>query len=276
VDAEVIALGADFLRDCGVEYELLINSIGHVAQECRLGYVEELRTFLAAHREELDAEDRDRATTNPLRVFDSKSARTAEVLGHAPLIGEHLCAVCSEHFATVRELLGDLGVEHRLEPRLVRGLDYYTHTAFEFTSAALGAQSTVLGGGRYDGLAETLGGPPFPGMGFAIGIDRLLLAATTAWPAGAPIAVYVVAITDEARRVALRVVFELRRAGIGSDLDLTGRGLKGQMKAADRSGARWAVIVGEDELVSDKAQLKDLGSGDQELIGLDEILERVR
>jgi histidyl-tRNA synthetase len=211
-----------------------------------------------------------------LRTFDSKEPDTIAVMKQAPLISEHLCDPCRKHFDTVQDLLGHLGVEFTLEPRLVRGLDYYTRTTFEFVADGLGSQNAVGGGGRYDGLAESLGGDPLPGIGFALGLDRILLARTGAPAAGSRIRVYVVAIGDEAGREALRIATRLRGQGIGADLDLAGRAVKGQMKDAARSGARWAVIIGDEELASGRAQLKDLESGEQEAVAFEELEDRVR
>lgn len=275
VDAETVALGADFLSACGISWTLLLNSIGHLGGNCRLGYLDLLIEFLKARRDELAPADRDRVDTNPLRTFDSKEAATVDVMTEAPVISDHLCDECREHFEAVKGYLDDLSVTYTLHPQLVRGLDYYTHTAFEFTSDALGAQSTVLGGGRYDGLSEALGGGPLPGIGFASGIDRVLLAGNVGDGGGPAVTAYVVARGQRARREALRLAFELRRAGIGADLDLLGRGMKGQMKDADRSGARWAVILEDEALDTEATTLRDLAAGEQTTVKLHEIAERV-
>ena len=265
VDAEVIEVGARFLQEAGVSAHLLLNSIGHVDDSCRGGYLNTLAEWLAANRARLGPEDRERSQTNPLRTFDSKDARTREALTEAPLITDYLCDACRKHFASVRELLSAVGVTFELAPRLVRGLDYYTRTAFEFVAGELGAQNAVGGGGRYDGLAEALGGRPLPGIGFALGLDRIVLARRddVAGAVAGPVDVYVVSLGDEARVEALRLATRLRAAGVGADLDLAGRSMKGQMKDADRSGARWAVILGSEELASGRVTLKDLRSGEQ-------------
>ena len=275
VDAEIIELGSRLLSIAGVDCTLLLNSIGHLDESCRLGYLSTLTAYLRAHSGELAEEDRSRIDGNPLRTFDSKESATIEVMKGAPVITDHLCDACAKHFADVRALLDELGIAHEVEPRLVRGLDYYTRTAFEFVSDALGAQSTVLGGGRYDGLAEALGGRHLPGIGFALGIDRLLLASKSLgeWEPR-PVAAFVVALGERAATEGFKVATELRRAGVGADLDLLGRGMKGQMKAADRSGARWAVIIGDDELAAGEVTLRDLSSGDQERVARTELLGR--
>ena len=274
VDAEAVALGGDFLSACGVEWKLLLNSIGHLGNDCRRSYLELLKEYLESRRNELAAGDRDRADRNPLRTFDSKEEATIAVMAAAPLITEHLCEACAEHFEAVRGFLDTLEVPYTLDPRLVRGLDYYTHTAFEFTSGALGAQNAVLGGGRYDGLSESLGGGPLPSVGFASGIDRVLLAGSLEQIDPA-VGVYVVVRGEETRQAALSLVFDLRRGGIGADLDLFGRGMKGQMKDAARSGARWAVILEDDDVKQGTATLRDLNAGEQESVRIDEIPGRV-
>jgi histidyl-tRNA synthetase len=194
----------------------------------------------------------------------------------APVITDHLCPDCDAHFAQVRSLLDDLEVPYVLEPRLVRGLDYYTRTAFEFVAGGLGSQNAVGGGGRYDGLAESLGGDPLPGMGFALGVDRIAIARGADEDLRGSIDVYVVAVGDDAAVVGLRLATKLRRAGIGADLDLAGRSMKGQMKQASSSGARWAAIIGERELASGNVTLKDLSTSDQQEVALDRVAEVVR
>ena len=265
VDAEVIEVGWRFLAEAGVSTRLLLNSIGHVDDSCRGGYLVKLTEWLEDNEGRLGREDRERARTNPLRTFDSKDERTQEALSDAPVITDHLCDACRKHFQTVRDLLEALEVDYELEPRLVRGLDYYTRTAFEFVAGELGAQNAVGGGGRYDGLAEALGGKPLPGIGFALGLDRIVLARASEEPGNAPgpIDVYVVAQEDAARVPALELATRLRSAGIGADLDLGGRSMKGQMRDADRSGARWAVILGTEGLAGKTVALKDLRSGEQ-------------
>ncbi len=275
VDAEVIAVGQRFLAAAGVDSRLLINSIGHLDPSCRLGYLEELRAYLQERRDELPPQDRERAERNPLRTFDSKEDATAAVMAEAPLITDHLCDACAKHLGEVRALLDELGIAHELSPRLVRGLDYYTRTAFEFVSDALGAQSTVLGGGRYDGLSELLGGPRLPGIGFGCGIDRVLLAGTFD-VSPPPTDAYVVTIGERATQRGFRLTFELRDAGFAVLCDLAGRGIKGQMKDAARSGARWAVIIGDDELGRDEVTLRDMGTGHEEPVAFGDVAGRLR
>jgi histidyl-tRNA synthetase len=275
VDAEVIEVGHRFLRDAGLRPTLLLNSIGHVDPACRLGYHKVLTEFLEANESSLAPADRDRIHTNPLRTFDSKEDRTAEVMRDAPLISDHICRDCRAHFEQVQGLLREVRVDYELQPRLVRGLDYYTRTTFEFVSTGLGSQNAVGGGGRYDGLAEALAGPPLTGIGFGLGVDRILLALGEQGDIPAFVHVYVVALGDEARAQGLSLATRLRAAGIGADLDLAARAMKGQMKDAARSGARWAVILGAEELAAGEVTLKDLATGDQERVRLGELEMRV-
>jgi histidyl-tRNA synthetase len=276
IDAEVIEIGTRFLADAGVEPGLLLNSIGHEDDSCRRAYIGLLKEFLETHAGALAPEDRARVATNPLRTFDSKEPQTVQVMERAPVISEHLCHNCRAHFEELQSLLTDLGIDFRLEPRLVRGLDYYTRTAFEWFAGGLGSQNAVGGGGRYDGLSEALGGAPLPGIGFALGLDRVTMARNEPTePLSGPVAVYLVALGDEARREALMLATALRAHGVGADLDLVGRSMKGQMKDASRSGARWAVIVGSEELTTREATVKDLVSGEQHRVPFADLPRRL-
>jgi histidyl-tRNA synthetase len=274
LDAEVIEVGARFLGAAGVKARLLVNSIGHVEPLCRLGYLKVLEEFLGARADDLAPSDRERLGSNPLRIFDSKSERTRAALEEAPLISDHLCAECRAHFDAVQDHLAELKVSFALEPRLVRGLDYYTRTAFEYVAENLGSQDAVGGGGRYDGLSEALGGPPLPGIGFALGLDRILLASRGDEDAAPPLDVFVVALGSTATRKALLLCTELRRRGLGADLDAGEASMKGQLRHAARSGARWAAIMGEAEISSGLVTIKDLASGEQRSVSFDELAER--
>jgi len=277
-DVEVIAVGDRYLRARGLaQIELRVNSIGDA--ECRPAYREKLIAYLEPHRDELDEDCRTRLRTNPLRVFDCKvDGQTPLVLG-APLISDHLCQACSEHFAAVRNGLDAAEIAFVHDARLVRGLDYYTRTAFEFVSGSLSqAQATVCGGGRYDGLAEVLGGPPTPGVGFAIGLDRVLLALRgegATLPGELGVACFVVSIGPDASQVGTRLVQDLRDAGIPAAAAFEDRPLKAQLKMADRSGATYAVIVGEKEVGASTAILKRLSDGVQEEIPIGDVVNWV-
>ncbi|MBA3349163.1 MAG: histidine--tRNA ligase, partial [Actinobacteria bacterium] len=276
VDAEVIEVGDRYLRDAGVEPTLLLNSIGHLDPGCRTGYLKLLTEYLHANKMSLAPVDTERISLNPLRTFDSKENRTIEVMRRAPLITDHLCDGCRSHFEAVQSHLVKLGVGYTLDPHLVRGLDYYTRTAFEFTAGGLGSQNAVGGGGRYDGLAESLGGAPLPGIGFALGLDRILLSGFRTADEPGPVAAYVVAIGTAAGEQALVIATRLRTAGIGAELDFSDRSVKAQMKDAARSGARWAVIIGDEEIARDRVTLKNLSTGEQESAAFGEMVGRLR
>ena len=260
IDAEMILLASDILIELGVEgVRLRLGSLG--TRAARAAYLDELRDYLRSHEGRLSEDVRSRLDVNPLRAFDADHPGTREVMADAPTLLDRLDPEDAEHFADVRALLDRNGVAYDLDPTLVRGLDYYTRTVFEFDCESLGAQSGIGGGGRYDGLIEQLGGPPTPGCGWALGVDRIALALADGAARGPDQprqGVFVVA-GDDRRDAALALVTELRRAGIPADLDLAGRGTKGQMKQADRIGAHYALILSEEA----KATLRDLDSGEE-------------
>jgi histidyl-tRNA synthetase len=264
IDAEVIALGWDvYARDLGLtQVRLFLNSLGDA--ECRPVYRKALQDFL--RHLDLDEDTRQRIEVNPLRVLDDKRPEVKQQTENAPVMADYLCGPCKAHHDQVRELLGDLGVEWTDSPRLVRGLDYYTRTTFEFDHPLLGAQSALGGGGRYDGLSESIGGPPLPGIGFAPGLDRIVLALEAeglGGTAATPVQVFGVPLGDQARRAMLAIVTELRRGGVSADMAFGQRGMKGAMKAADRSGARYAILLGERELEQRVVQIKNMENGEQ-------------
>ena len=263
VDAEVIALLAALFAELGVEgARLNMNSMGDPA--CRPAYVDKLRGYLRGREGELCGDCLERRDLNPLRTFDCKVESCRAVLDEAPRIIDHLCADCREHFDAVLELVKRAGLEPHLDFRLVRGLDYYTRTTFEFNSDRLGAQSGVGGGGRYDGLIEQIGGAPTPGVGWGSGLERIALAMRDQpLPSSAP-DVYVVSFSDEARAAAFSVAQELRGAGLAAELDLAGRSPKGQLKQAGRSGAKLAVLLGLDELGAGLVRLRTMAGGGEE------------
>jgi histidyl-tRNA synthetase len=267
VDAELILLCDELLRELGVPaLELRLGSLGSLA--ARAAYRDELSAYLRAHEEELAEDVRERIDENPLRAFDSKDEGTAAVMAGAPTMLDRLAGEDAEHFAAVRAQLERAGIPYEVDAGLVRGLDYYTRTVFEFHCGALGAQSQVAGGGRYDGLIELLGGPPTPGCGWAVGVERILLALDE--PAPEPAAdVFVAAAAGQSER-ALALVTELRRSGLRAELDLAGRSLKGQMKQADRVGAARTVI-----LDADGARLRDMESGEQRELDLSRAVEEL-
>ncbi len=277
LDVEIVALAWSVARDLGLtRVDLLLNSLGDDA--CRPPYLDALRSYLAAHAGELCDEHRERFADNPLRVLDCKRPACRDATEAAPRMVDHLCEACAAHFDRVRRGLDLLGVPYRIEPRLVRGLDYYTRTTFELAASALdSAQNAVGGGGRYDKLAEALGGPPTAGIGFGMGIERLLLAcdAEGVFPVpDGPVEVFVVDTTDGT--AAVELTSELREAGIGADRAFDGRSMKSQFKSADRSGARLALVVGEREAADGAVTIRDLRSGDQEVVPRADVVDHVR
>ncbi len=269
VDAEIVQLYDELLRRLGVrDYVLELNSIGD--QNCRPVYVERLTAWLRERDSELDAETRAKAETTPLRVFDVKSPRMQELLREAPKVGDSLCDDCREHFARVRAHLDGYGVRYELVPTLVRGLDYYTRTTFEFKDEAIGAKDTICGGGRYDGLVEAIGGPATPGIGFGAGIERLLLSLEAAGVTAEaePIDVFL-AVADGERERALVMLKELRAEGLSADTDYDGRSLKGQLTQAQRLRARHVVIFGPTE-----ATIRTPGREDR-VVPLEQVREAV-
>ncbi|MET0741635.1 MAG: histidine--tRNA ligase [Candidatus Nanopelagicales bacterium] len=272
VDAELIALAVEAYAALGLrKVRLLLNSLGDASD--RPAYREALVAFLS--KLELDAATRRRVAINPLRVLDDKRPEVQEQLAGAPLMVDFLSADSRAHYDDVRAFLTDAGVLWQEAPKLVRGLDYYTRTAFEFVHDGLGAQSAIGGGGRYDGLSESIGGPPLPSVGWALGVDRTLLAleaegVTLEVPAR--VTVFAVPLGDEARREAFRLVTALRREGVAADLAYGSRSARGAMKAADRSGAAYALVLGERDLAAEVAQVKDMTSGDQTGVPLADVV----
>jgi histidyl-tRNA synthetase len=268
LDAEIIQLYDTWLRNLGVpEYTLQLNSIGD--RECRPPYLERLEAWLDEHAAVLDDEARQKRSTSPLRVFDVKSPAVLEALADAPKVGESLCAACREHFDRVRALLDAYGVRYELVPTLVRGLDYYTRTTWEFVGPEEGQQSSISGGGRYDYLVEEIGGPPTPGVGFGAGLERLLLAAPELEAAAQEIDVFFALDDGAPRERVLALVADLRRAGKSAEADYAGRSLKGQLTQAGRLRARTTVVVGPDA-----ASVRRAGAED-ETIPLDSLRERL-
>jgi histidyl-tRNA synthetase len=260
LDAEQIALLADYLARLGVTTALKLNSVGDPA--CRPAYLVELRAYLTAHAAELCADCRERTQKNPLRVLDCKVPTCQPVLEGAPRLADRLCQGCRDHFEAVKGGLDALGVAYQVDPRLVRGLDYYVRTAYEFVSDALGAQSTVAGGGRYDGLVETLGGPPTPGIGFALGVERLAIileGLQRPVPQRRPL-VFFISADAAGATAALGLSATLRKAGVACDLDARGGKFARQIKQAERVGARYALVLGSNEVAAGEAKLKDMAT----------------
>jgi histidyl-tRNA synthetase len=274
-DVEVLSLGDRYLRERGLQrLTLHLNSIGDTV--CRPAYRERLIAYLEPYRDQLDEDCRARLRSNPLRVFDCKVDGQKDFVLAAPVISDHLCDACATHFADVRRGLDAAAVAYEHDPRLVRGLDYYTRTAFEFVSDALGGQqSTLCGGGRYDGLAELLGGQPTPGVGFGLGLDRVVLAMEREGiveDLGAPLSVYAVAIGDGAREAAETLVRDLRGWGIASAATLEDRPLKAQLRAAERAGARFVAVIGPREAEVGAVSIRRLGEEGSEEVRLADVV----
>ncbi|SQG64787.1 histidyl-tRNA ligase [Corynebacterium renale] len=274
LDAEVIALADRSYRSLGLKgFRLELTSLG--CSECRAAYREVLQGFL--FELPLDEETRKRAEINPLRVLDDKRAEVQEMTADAPLMPDHLCDSCQEHFDTVLQLLDSMGVEYTLNKRLVRGLDYYTKTTFEFVHDGLGAQSGIGGGGRYDGLMAQLGGQDLSGIGYGLGVDRTVLAleaeGITAEDLGVQrrVDVYGVALGAAAKKHMAVLVNQLRSAGVATDMSYGDRGLKGAMKGADRAQAQFALVLGDSELEAGTVTVRDLAAHEQEEIALGEV-----
>jgi histidyl-tRNA synthetase len=274
-DAETIVLAMDAYRSLGLSgVRLLINSLG--SDESRPAFRTALQAYL--RRLDLDDETRQRVELNPLRVLDDKRPEIQAALQEAPVIADFLSTADRAHHDAVRAMLADTGVAFSDEPRLVRGLDYYTRTLYEFVHDKLGAQSAVGGGGRYDGLAELIGAPRLPGVGWALGVERTLLAMEAeSLPVPSPptVQVFAVPLGPVAARRLFSVISELRRAGVAADLAMGGRGLKGAMKAADRSGATYAVLLGDRDLAEGVAQVKNLRTGDQAALPLGGVVDEL-
>jgi len=278
IDAEIISISEALFRRLGLErYRLVLNSVG--CGQCRPAYREALTAFLEGNSSSLCEQCQKRAVTNPMRVFDCKEDKCRQALSGAPAISEYICAECRQHFEGVMEGLEVLEVAFGVDSRLVRGLDYYTKTAFEFQFEGLGAQNAVSAGGRYDYLAEELGGPPTPGVGFSMGVERLMMSldAEGLQPfAPTRLDVFVAGVegVDRARELAL--LDSIRAEGIGVEMDFLGRSLKAQMKQADRLGARLVLIIGGEELERGQVALRDLGRSEQWNVPLSDAVSEVK
>jgi histidyl-tRNA synthetase len=274
IDAETIELALAYLDACGVvDHELVLNSVGD--RSCRPAYVQRLREALRERAPAMCADCRRRAETNPLRVLDCKVPEDQATIEGLPKISDHLCAECAAHFAEVRRQLELLGIRYRLDTRLVRGLDYYVRTTFEVTSNRLGAQSSVLGGGRYDGLVKDLGGPDAGGIGFAVGLERLALL-VPAPEARGRCEVFLMPLAPAGLDKALCLQRDLRRAGVATMLDPEGRSFKSRMKQADKLGARFVAILGENEIARGVWTVRDMARSAQEEVPEERVLDHLK
>lgn len=279
-DAEIIALALTFFNRLGIkDLKLNLNSIG--CPNCKKAYNEKLKEYFKQYEDELCDTCKTRLEKNPMRIIDCKSEICSRIAKDAPKMIDFLCDECREHFDKTRAYLDATGIEYTIDPDIVRGLDYYTRTVFEITSDALGAQSTVCGGGRYNGLIEEIGGKPTEGIGFALGIERLVMimkAQGIDLGTASATDIFVGSIGDSADICAQKLVYELRVAGVNAERDILGRSVKAQMKYANKTGARFSMILGEDEVNSAKADLKNMETGETTSVNLtaDEVLKLIR
>ena len=276
-DAEIIAIGYDFIKEMGItDVELQINSVG--CPECRGKHREALKSFLKPKYDQLCPTCQERYHTNPMRILDCKSPIDQELVKDAPMMLDYLCEDCAAAFEDLKSNLDALGIKYVVNPKIVRGLDYYTKTAFEFVTTKIGAQGTVCGGGRYDGLVEEVGGPSTPGVGWGMGKERILM---TMEACGAEIPepegtdVFIAFMGEEPKKYALKLMHELREKGVCVQLDVMDRNFKNQFKLANRTGAKRTVIIGENELSSGSVQIKDMQSGEQTEVKMDNIVEEL-
>ena len=276
-DAEVISLARQILCNLGIDdISLEINSIG--CPECRKKYHAALKEYFTAKTDELCDTCKDRLERNPMRILDCKSPICSGIAADAPVVIDYLCDDCAKHFEGVKAHLSAAGIEYKINPHIVRGLDYYTRTVFEFVSGDIGAQSTVCGGGRYDGLISQMGGPSVPSLGFAMGIERLMLAINNKGvelPDAHTPDIYIAAMGENAALKATELCAVLRNDGLKAQTDICARGLKAQMKYANKIGAKFSMVLGDDEISSGKAKLKDMEKGNEREIALDEISEEL-
>jgi histidyl-tRNA synthetase len=261
----MILLAHSVLKNLGIKnLSLEINSIG--CPECRAKYHAALKEYFSSKASELCETCRERLDRNPMRILDCKSPVCGEIADGAPVMIDYLCDECNAHFEGVKRHLDAVGLDFKVNPRIVRGLDYYTKTVFEFISGDIGAQSTVCGGGRYDGLVGQMGGPQMPSLGFAMGIERLLMVMAsqgTAFPEPKAPDIYIATMGDIARLKATKLCADLREEGFCAITDVAGRSLKAQMKYADKLGAKFSIVIGEDEIINDSCILKNMATGDQ-------------
>lgn len=278
IDVEIISMLDLFFNRAGIKnIDININSIG--CPKCRASYNEILKEFLRPHIDGLCKTCQDRFLRNPLRIIDCKEERCKKITENVPALLENLCEECAVHFEGFKSGLDNLGIKYNIDKNIVRGLDYYTKSVFEFISKNVGAQGTICAGGRYDGLVEACGGTATPGIGFAMGIERLLMEMESQGidiPEPVKAAVFVASIGDAASNYAGKLVYKLRNSGIAAEKDLMGRSLKAQMKYADKIGAQYTVVLGEDEIKNNKAVLKNMKNGGQKEIVLDTLVDELK
>jgi len=276
-DAEVILTVLEIYRKLGLKnLEILINSVG--CKKCRVDYIQKLKKYLKDKKDFLCSECKERYNKNPLRVFDCKKDNCQKTIEAAPVIAENLCQECESHFSEVKSYLDDQKIIFHEDHRLVRGLDYYTKTAFEIISGGLGAQNAIGGGGRYDDLVEELGGKPTPAVGFAAGIDRMIIAIDqqkVEWPVEKRLDIFVAKVNEKNKDKAFRLLQKIRNAGLSADMDYSGGSLKSQMRIANKIRTRYAVIVGEEELSKNMVILRNMQTKEQKEVQIDNLIDEL-
>ena len=276
-DAEIISLASEFLKECGIDdLKLKINSVG--CPVCREKYKNALKDYFRPHLADLCDTCKDRFERNPMRIIDCKSPQDKELALGAPSILDYLCDDCKASFEELKENLDALGIDYEIDPTIVRGLDYYTKTAFEFVTEKIGAQGTVCGGGRYDNLMYEIGEQDVPGVGFGLGIERLLLLMENIGveiPEPEAMDALIVVLVEDARTMGLKITNELREKGLKVEMDLMERNIKGQMKHADRLGVRYAVVIGDDEILNGEAQVRDMRISEQMSVPFSKLYEKL-
>lgn len=276
-DTDVICLGYDFLHQMGIhDIQLRINSVG--CPKCRQKHRQALKEFLEPVYDQLCNTCKDRYERNPMRILDCKSEICQELVKNAPDMLDFLCDECRDAFEDVKKNLDAMGIEYVVDPRIVRGLDYYTKTAFEFVTDSNGTQGTVCGGGRYDHLIEEIGGPPIPGVGFGLGIERLLMLMDekgSVIPEPEPVKAFIAVMGENAKLFGLKLMRELRNKGVKAEMDTLARNIKGQFKYADRLGAQYTVVIGDNELASGTVSVKEMATSEQREIKLEDLVEEL-
>ncbi len=277
VDAEVIIAALEIYKKLGLEkLEVLLNSVG--CKKCRAVYVQKLKEFIKDKKDFLCSECINRYKINPLRVLDCKKDNCQKIIKTAPIITDYLCNECKQHFTEVKSYLDDLKIKYYVEPRLVRGLDYYTKTAFEIVSGELGAQNAIGGGGRYDDLVEELGGKPTPAVGFAAGIERMIIVMNQqkiGWPENKGLDIFVAKVSEINTDIAFKLLQKIRNAGFSADMDYSAKSLKSQMRIAHKIGAKYTMIIGEEELSKNMITLRNMKTKEQKEVEIDNLINEL-
>lgn len=276
-DVEIIAAALEIYKTLGLKkLQVLINSVG--CKKCREDYIIKLKSFLTSKKDELCADCKNRVEKNPMRVLDCKNIKCQRIIKEAPKINDNLCNECNEHFEKVKGYLNDLKIRYKIDETLVRGLDYYTKTAFEIISGELGAQNAIAGGGRYDDLIEELGGKATPGVGFAAGIERTIISMdkqNVKWPGVDSLEVFAIVMDEKNSSLAFQLLQKIRKAGFSADMDFVGKSIKSQMRAANKYNAKYTVILGEEELSRKCVILRNMGTKEQKEVNMEYLIDEL-